>query len=84
MQSVLASEKQVMMLMEHIDKAIGEADKFEERLDSYEEILGHVKETMEKIGGKNAMIKIANNNNIKLKEELSQIIVSTNLLTNTY
>ncbi|XP_037820540.1 exocyst complex component 1 [Lucilia sericata] len=74
MQSVLASEKQVMLLMEHIDKAIGEADKFEERLDSYEEILGHVKETMEKIGGKNAMIKIANNNNIKLKEELSQII----------
>ncbi|XP_013100310.2 exocyst complex component 1 [Stomoxys calcitrans] len=73
-QSVLASEKQVMMLMEHIDKAIGEADKFEERLDSYEEILSHVKETMEKIGGKNAMIKIANNNNIKLKEELSKII----------
>ena len=76
MQSVLASEKQVMMLMEHIDKAISEADKYEGRLDSYEEILGHVKETMEKIGGKNAMIKIANNNNIKLKEELSQIIVS--------
>ncbi|XP_075160765.1 exocyst complex component Sec3 [Haematobia irritans] len=74
MQSVLASEKQVMMLMEHIDKAIGEADKFEERLDSYEEILGHVKETMEKIGGKNAMIKVANNNNIKLKEELSKMI----------
>lgn len=64
------------MLMEHIDKAIGEADKFEERLDSYEEILSHVKETMEKIGGKNAMIKIANNNNIKLKEQLGKIIVS--------
>lgn len=82
MQSVLASEKQVMMLMEHIDKAISEADKFEERLDSYEEILGHVKETMEKIGGKNAMIKIANNNNITLKEELSKIIVSMILFSN--
>lgn len=67
--------------MEHIDKAIGEADKFEERLDSYEEILSHVKETMEKIGGKNAMIKIANNNNIKLKEELSKIIVSLGIST---
>lgn len=65
-----------MMLMEHIDKAIGEADQFEQRLDSYEEILGHVKDTMEKIGGKNAMIKIANSNNIKLKDELGKIIVS--------
>ncbi|XP_005187531.1 exocyst complex component 1 [Musca domestica] len=80
-QSVLASEKQVMMLMEHIDQAIGEADKFEERLDSYEEILSHVKETMEKIGGKNAMIKIANNNNIKLKEELSKIITQLDFPT---
>lgn len=62
--------------MEHIDLAIDGANKFEQRLDSYEEILSHVKETMEKIGGKNAMIKIANNNNLKLREELHRIIVS--------
>uniref|UniRef100_A0A1A9VYT4 Exocyst complex component Sec3 PIP2-binding N-terminal domain-containing protein n=1 Tax=Glossina austeni TaxID=7395 RepID=A0A1A9VYT4_GLOAU len=79
MQSVLASEKQVRVLMDHIDRAISEADRFEKRLDSYEEILGHAKETMEKIGGKNAMIKIANNNNIKLKEELSNIITQLDL-----
>lgn len=72
----MASEKQVLTLMEHIDLAIDGADKFEQRLDSYEEILSHVKETMEKIGGKNAMIKIANNNNLKLREELHRIIVS--------
>lgn len=64
-----------MIVMQHIDKAISEAEKFEQRLDSYEEILSHVKETMEKISSKNAMIKIANNNNIKLKEELNKIIV---------
>lgn len=34
------------------------------------------KETMEKIGGKNAMIEIANNNNIKLMKELNKVIVS--------
>jgi len=62
-------------MMEHIDNAISEADKFENRLDSYEDILGHVKETMEKIGGKNAMIEIANNNNIKLMKELNKVIV---------
>ncbi|XP_053956638.1 exocyst complex component 1 isoform X2 [Anastrepha ludens] len=78
-QSVLASEKQVMTLMEHIDKAISEADSFERRLDSYEEILGHVKETMEKIGGKNAMIEIANNNNIKLMKELNKVISQLDL-----
>lgn len=72
----MASEKKVFVLMEHIEKAISEADKFETRLDSYEEILGHVKETMEKIGGKNAMIEIANNNNIKLMKELNKVIVS--------
>ncbi|XP_037933042.1 exocyst complex component 1 [Teleopsis dalmanni] len=78
-QSVLASEKQVFKLMEYIDSAIEQAEKFEERLDTYEEILGHVKETMEKIGGKNAMIEIANNNNIKLMKELNKVITQLDL-----
>lgn len=80
MQSVLASEQKVFKMMEHIDNAITEADKFETRLDSYEDILGHVKETMEKIGGKNAMIEIANNNNIKLMKELNKVIVRVLLI----
>ncbi|XP_017842021.1 exocyst complex component 1 [Drosophila busckii] len=79
MQSVLTSEQQVLKMMEHIDKAISEADKFETRLDSYEDILGHVKETMEKIGGKNAMIEIANNNNIQLMKELNKVISQLDL-----
>ncbi|KAH8246015.1 hypothetical protein KR026_006889 [Drosophila bipectinata] len=78
-QSVLASEQKVLKMMEHIDNAISEADKFETRLDSYEDILGHVKETMEKIGGKNAMIEIANNNNIKLMKELNKVITQLDL-----
>ncbi|XP_016986058.1 exocyst complex component 1 [Drosophila rhopaloa] len=79
MQSVLASEQKVLKMMEHIDNAISEADKLENRLDSYEDILGHVKETMEKIGGKNAMIEIANNNNIKLMKELNKVISQLDL-----
>ncbi|KAL7733248.1 hypothetical protein ACLKA6_004753 [Drosophila palustris] len=79
MQSVLASEQKVLKMMEHIDNAITEADKFETRLDTYEDILGHVKETMEKIGGKNAMIEIANNNNIKLMKELNKVISQLDL-----
>ncbi|XP_055843951.1 exocyst complex component 1 [Episyrphus balteatus] len=78
-QSVLASEQQVFVLMQHIETAVAEAEKFETRLDAYEEILGHVRETMEKIGGKNAMIEIANNNNIKLLKELNRVITQLDL-----
>ncbi|XP_055379059.1 exocyst complex component 1 [Condylostylus longicornis] len=73
-QSVLASEKKVFTLMDEIEKAVKQADSFEKRLDSYDEILSHVRETMEKIGGKNAMIETANNNNIKLMTELNKVI----------
>lgn len=74
-QSVLASEKQVDALMEHIETAIDEAEKIEQRLDSYDEILCHIRETMEKMGEKNAMIEIANNNNINLLQELERVIL---------
>lgn len=67
--------------MDQIEKAINEAEKFETRLDSYDEILGHVRETMEKMGGKNQMIEIVNNNNIKLMNELNKVIVSIALIT---
>jgi hypothetical protein len=56
--------------MDEIEKAVQQAESFEKRLDSYDEILSHVREIMEKIGGKNAMIETANNNNIKLMTEL--------------
>ena len=62
--------------MVEIEKAVSEAEGFEKRLDCYDDILGHVRETMEKIGGKNAMIETANNNNIKLMTELNKVIVS--------
>lgn len=66
----------VLHLIEEIEKAINEASGFEQRLNSYDEILSHVKETMEKMGGKNAMIEIANSNNIKLMNELHKVVVS--------
>lgn len=78
-QSVLASEKQVFSLVEEIEKAVGEVEKFESRLDSYDDILNHVKESMEKVGNKNAMIEIANNNNTKLLSELNGVISQLDL-----
>jgi exocyst complex component 1 len=75
-QSVLASEKQVELLMEEIETAILEAEKVEQRLDDYDEILCHIRDTMEKMGEKNTMIEIANSNNVKLMQELEKVVVS--------
>lgn len=81
-QSVLASEKQVNALMEQIETAIVEANRVEARLDAYDEILCHVRDTMEKMGEKNAMIEVANNNNIKLLSELERLVVQLDLSHN--
>lgn len=78
-QSVLASETQVMALMEQIGTAIDEAEKVEKRLDDYDRIFGHIRDTMEKMGEKNSMIEIANKNNIKLLQELETVVVQLDL-----
>lgn len=78
-QSVLASEKQVDALMQQIEAAIAEANRVEARFDDYEEILCHVRDTMEKMGEKNTMIEVANNNNIKLLNELDKLITQLDL-----
>lgn len=74
-QCVLASEAQVEALMTHLETAIDEADKIEKRLDSYDEILCHVRDTMEKMERKNSMISIVNGNNVLLLKELENIVV---------
>lgn len=73
-QTVLVSEKQVDALMEQIETAITEAERVESRLDEYDEILCHTRESMEKMGEKNTMIDIANKNNIKLLHELEKVV----------
>lgn len=78
-QSVLASEKQVNALIEQIEAAIEEANIVEARFDRYEDILCHVRDTMEKMGEKNTMIEVANNNNIKLLNELEKLITQLDL-----
>ncbi|XP_031637520.1 exocyst complex component 1 [Contarinia nasturtii] len=78
-QSVLASEKQVNALIEQIEAAIEEANLVEARFDEYDEILCHVRDTMEKMGEKNTMIEVANTNNIKLLNELEKLITQLDL-----
>lgn len=65
--------------MEQIERAISEAEKIETRLTDYDDILCHIRDTMEKMGEKNAMIEIANNNNIKLQSELEKVVLQLDL-----
>ncbi|XP_018331372.1 exocyst complex component 1 [Agrilus planipennis] len=78
-QYLLASEAKVESLMNLLESAVDEADKIEQRLDEYDEILCHVKETMEKMEKKNSMISTVNKNNILLLKELEIIIKQLDL-----
>ncbi|KAK3866865.1 hypothetical protein Pcinc_027628 [Petrolisthes cinctipes] len=72
--SMMASEAQVEALMGMIDSAHSEAEKIEKRLDSYDKILLHVKDSIEKMADKNTSIEQTNANNSKLLEELNKLI----------
>lgn len=76
---VLASEAQVEELMDQLEIAIQEAEKIENRLDTYDHILSNVRETMEKMEKKNSMISIANRNNLCLLQMLENIVTKLDL-----
>uniref|UniRef100_A0A1B6CD43 Exocyst complex component Sec3 PIP2-binding N-terminal domain-containing protein n=1 Tax=Clastoptera arizonana TaxID=38151 RepID=A0A1B6CD43_9HEMI len=78
-QSVLASEKQVSQLMSQLDIAINEVDRVEAQLNSYDNILCHIRNTMEKMEEKNMLIEIANINNQKLLNELEKVVYQLEL-----
>jgi hypothetical protein len=78
-QCVLASEEQVESLMGQLEIAINEADRLEKQLDSYDEILCHVRDTMEKMEKKNSMISVVDKNNQLLLQELEKIVTRLDL-----
>ena len=70
---------QVQALMEMIDSALNEANKIESRLDRYDEILLHVKDSIEKMAEKNMSIEQINSNNCKLLQDLDSLITQLEL-----
>lgn len=72
----MASEKQVNILMQLLDQALGEVDNIEGKLLSYEEMLQSVKEQMDQISQSNRVIQISNTNNDKLLDEIQFLVVS--------
>ncbi|XP_065113109.1 exocyst complex component 1 isoform X6 [Paramisgurnus dabryanus] len=73
-QSIMASEKQVNILMQLLDQALSEVDNIEGKLLSYEEMLQSVKEQMDQISQSNRLIQISNTNNGKLLDEIQFLV----------
>ncbi|CAG9854021.1 unnamed protein product [Phyllotreta striolata] len=71
---VLASEDQVEALMDHLELALNEVGRLENQLNEYDDILCHVKDTMEKMEYKNSTLSTANLNNQRLMKELENLI----------
>lgn len=71
----MASEKQVNILMQLLDEALGEVDAIEGKLLSYEEMLQSVKDQMDQISQSNRIIQISNTNNEKLLDEIQFLVV---------
>nr|XP_026242062.1 exocyst complex component 1 isoform X5 [Urocitellus parryii] len=73
-QSIMASEKQVNILMKLLDEALKEVDQIELKLSSYEEMLQSVKEQMDQISESNHLIHLSNTNNVKLLLEIEFLV----------
>ncbi|XP_035379890.1 exocyst complex component 1 isoform X2 [Electrophorus electricus] len=73
-QSIMASEKQVNILMQLLDEALAEVDTIEGKLLGYEEMLQSVKEQMDQISQSNHLIQISNTNNSKLLDEIQFLV----------
>uniref|UniRef100_A0AAV2KTL7 Exocyst complex component 1 n=1 Tax=Knipowitschia caucasica TaxID=637954 RepID=A0AAV2KTL7_KNICA len=73
-QSIMASEKQVNILMQLLDEALTEVDTIEGKLSSYEEMLQSVKDQMDQISQSNRLIQISNTNNGKLLDEIQFLV----------
>ncbi|KAK7889599.1 hypothetical protein WMY93_025159 [Mugilogobius chulae] len=75
-QSIMASEKQVNILMQLLDEALTEVDTIEGKLSTYEEKLQSVKDQMDQISQSNRLIQISNTNNGKLLDEIQFLVVN--------
>ncbi|OCT99517.1 hypothetical protein XELAEV_18005299mg [Xenopus laevis] len=73
-QSIMASEKQVNILMQLLDEALKEVDHIEGKLSSYEEMLQSVKEQMDQISESNHLIELSKTNSDTLLGEIEFLV----------
>jgi len=72
--SMMASEEAVDNLMMLLTSAIGEVEHLESRLNQYDDLLEHIRDSMEKMEGKTESLETVNDNNRKLLLELDTLV----------
>ncbi|XP_064636465.1 exocyst complex component 1-like isoform X2 [Lineus longissimus] len=77
--SIMASEGQVLNLMRLLENGIREASVIENKLESYDQLLQGVKDSMEIMKDKDALIHIQNKNHQRLLEELDSLVCQLDL-----
>lgn len=73
--SMMASEEAVDNLMDLLTNAISEVELLESRLNQYDDLLEHIRDSMEKMEGKTESLETVNDNNSKLLLELDTLIL---------
>jgi len=72
--SMMASEEAVDNLMSLLTSAITEVEHLESRLNQYDDLLEHIRDSMEKMEGKTESLETVNDNNSKLLLELDTLV----------
>lgn len=72
--SIMASEQKVQGLMNMLQTSFDEISELETKLDIYDDILKNVKDSVTQMEEKDARMKIQHKNNIKLLNELENMI----------
>ncbi|XP_054712659.1 LOW QUALITY PROTEIN: exocyst complex component 1-like [Uloborus diversus] len=77
--SIMASEQKVQGLMNMLQTSLDEISELETRLNVYDDILKNVKDSVVQMEEKDARMKIQHKNNIKLLNELENMITKLDL-----
>ena len=72
--SMMASEEAVDHLMDLLTAAINESEMLERRLNQYDDLLEHIRDSMEKMEGKTESLETVNENNSALCQELDSLV----------
>uniref|UniRef100_A0A5S6QN64 Sec3-PIP2_bind domain-containing protein n=1 Tax=Trichuris muris TaxID=70415 RepID=A0A5S6QN64_TRIMR len=76
MQTIVGSERQIAELLNHIDQLLTESNKVENVLDTYDQILAHVKHGVEMMEVKAVLLGVCSNNRQRLTVELRDFLVA--------
>lgn len=72
--SIMASEENIDKLMEMLERAIAHTETIESRLNQYDDLLEHIRDSMDKMEGKTTSIETVNSNNKKLLDSLQSVV----------